>query len=349
MVKSGFFNSVNDDKVYNADDISDFYLNLVTDGVLIESGDELKVEPDSGLRVKINPGWAYIKSKYLHNTDISYITLEAADNGFPRVDRIVLRLDQRENARYVRIDCKQGTPSEDPVSPALTREENGVWELSLAKILVGANSSTIFPSQVVDERANETVCGYALFKGRYSFTEEMRTSMNERVDLKVREAVAQMSIDDLEEKIDIAEANIKANTDAAEDAIMTKLGNPQTASLESQISSISGNISAAKTSIESNTDSARTYLYNAVNTAKNEILSEIESKNNAVKADLIAELDMKYYDMTNNLSQMKREILKAISTLSDEATGNGVTASHSILITNGFVSDSYGFRIPTEE
>lgn len=157
------------------------------------------------------------------------------------------------------------------------------------------------------------------------------------------------SLDDVLTSIGTAKTSIEANTDAAEDTIMTKLGNPQTASLESQISSISGNISAAKTSIESNTNSARTYLYNAVNTAKNEILSEIESKNNAVKADLIAEMDLKYYDMTNKLSQMKREILKAISTLSDEATGNGTVASHSILITNGFISDSYGFRIPTEE
>ena len=157
------------------------------------------------------------------------------------------------------------------------------------------------------------------------------------------------SLDDVLASISTAKTSIEANTDDAENAIMTKLGNPQTASLETQISSISGSISAAKTSIESNTDSARTYLYNSLNTAKNEILAEIESKNNAVKADLLSEMDMKYYDMTNKLSQMKREILKAISTLSDEATGNGTVASHSILITNGFISDSYGFRIPTEE
>ena len=156
------------------------------------------------------------------------------------------------------------------------------------------------------------------------------------------------SLDDVLASISTAKTSIEANTDAVEDAIMTKLGNPQTASLESQISSLSGNIDTAKTSIESNTDSARTYLYNSLNTAKNEILAEIESKNNAVKADLLSEMDLKYYDMTNKLSQMKREILKAISTLSDEATGNGTVASHSILITNGFISDSYGFRIPTE-
>ena len=156
------------------------------------------------------------------------------------------------------------------------------------------------------------------------------------------------SLDDVLTSIGTAKTSIEANTDAVEDAIMTKLGNPQTASLESQISSLSGNIDTAKTSIESNTDSARTYLYNSLNTAKNEILAEIESKNNAVKADLLSEMDLKYYDMTNKLSQMKREILKAISTLSDEATGNGTVASHSILITNGFISDSYGFRIPTE-
>lgn len=182
----------------------------------------------------------------------------------------------------------------------------------------------------------------------------------------------------LESQIGILESNI-----------MDKLGNPQTASLENQVGGILNDIDDAKSDImtklgngaltidnqlsalddniadqtdtielyidgrlnttEGYIDTARTYLYNSLNTAKNEILSEIESKNNAVKADLIAEMDLKYYDMTNKLSQMKREILKAISTLSDEATGNGTVASHSILITNGFISDSYGFRIPTEE
>lgn len=147
--------------------------------------------------------------------------------------------------------------------------------------------------------------------------------------------------------------------DDTEDAIMTKLGNGAL-TIDSQLSALDDNIADQTDTIELymdgrlNTtegyiDTVRTYLYNSLNTAKNEILAVIESKNNAVKADLLSEMDLKYYDMTNKLSQMKREILKAISTLSDEATGNGAAASHSILITNGFISDSYGFRIPTEE
>ena len=180
MFKSGFFNSLNGDRVYNADELSDFYLNLVTDGVLIESGDELKVVADTGLRVKVLSGWAYIKAKYFHNTENYYLLLRAADRSLPRIDRIVLRLDKRESGRNILITCKEGIPGKDPVPPELTRNENGIWEMSLAQITVKANAISISSNNIADERSNEDVCGYAVFKGhRLYFAEELKEAVGE--------------------------------------------------------------------------------------------------------------------------------------------------------------------------
>ena len=293
MFKSGFFNSVDGDKVYNADDLSNFYLNLVTDGVLLESGDELKVSADSGLGVKVLGGWAYIKSKYLHNTETFYLPLLAADQSLTRIDRIILRLDQRESGRFIIITYKQGTPSAEPTAPELTRDENGIWELSLAKVTVKANATSLSSSNIVDERGNEDVCGYATFKGRYSFTEEMKTSMYNRVDQKVTEAVSQMSadsdekIDEVLEKLGPSENTTEEYIDAAETSIKKSISDSSTAvtgKIDSAAAAVTGKIDGVESGMYQNNlliktwiDTSKTNITDGIETAKSSLSNSIST------------------------------------------------------------------------
>ena len=46
---SGFFNSVNGDRLYNADQMSHIFEGLITDGVYESVGNKLAVQPNSGL------------------------------------------------------------------------------------------------------------------------------------------------------------------------------------------------------------------------------------------------------------------------------------------------------------
>jgi hypothetical protein len=156
-VNFGFFNSVNGDRLYNADDISNFFFKLISDGVLQTPETNLQVSPDGGMRVKVAPGFGMIKAKYINLTAYNSITLEAADIALNRIDRVVMRLDV--SGRRIDLAVKTGTPAASPSAPALTRTD-AIWELSLAKVAVASGTTSISAASITDERGDSSVCGW---------------------------------------------------------------------------------------------------------------------------------------------------------------------------------------------
>lgn len=160
MVTYGFFNSVNGDRLYNADDISNYFLHLISDGVFATPSNAMQVQASSGMTVNVSPGWGFIKCKWIHNDAPFALTLDAADIALARIDRIVLRLNAADTARSITIAVKKGTPGGTPTPPTLERVAGGVWELSLAQIAVAANATAITQANITDERADTSVCGW---------------------------------------------------------------------------------------------------------------------------------------------------------------------------------------------
>ncbi len=159
-MKSGFFNSVGGDRKYDADDISNYFLKLISNGVFATPADSLQVQANGGMSVKVTPGWAFVNCKWLRLDTDYVLELEKSDVQYNRLDRIVVRLDPSDSVRSVTIAVKKGTASSPTKIVPLTREKNGVWELSLAQVWVFANSTEIKQSAIVDERANTDVCGW---------------------------------------------------------------------------------------------------------------------------------------------------------------------------------------------
>ena len=159
MFKYGFFNAVDGDRLYNADDISSFYTGLMSDGVCTVPPTSLWVLHREGLTFAVLPGRAFVQSKYFINTNSFDVTLEAADQSLPRIDRIVLQLDYTE--RRFNIVAKKGTAAASPVPPTLTHNPATKWELSLARISVPAGATDFSAANLIDERPDKSVCGFA--------------------------------------------------------------------------------------------------------------------------------------------------------------------------------------------
>ena len=157
-IKYGFFNSVDGDRKYDADDIGNYFLKLISDGVFATPATAMQVTAVSGMTVQVAAGWGFIKCKYLNNTAAAQFTLANADVVLDRIDRVVMRLDTAN--RTMSLAVKQGTAASTPTAPALTRVTGGVWELSLAQIYVGAGVTTITQANITDERADTSLCGY---------------------------------------------------------------------------------------------------------------------------------------------------------------------------------------------
>lgn len=156
MEKSGFFNSSDGDRVYDATDFAAYFGNLVSNGVFYMVATNLQVSQASGLAVNVAAGSAWINGYRYENTDDLNMPLTTANGSNPRIDRIVIRLNQI--SRSIQLAAVAGTPAATPVAPALTRTSD-VYELGIADVLVSAAATSIVANNITDTRLNTDLCG----------------------------------------------------------------------------------------------------------------------------------------------------------------------------------------------
>ncbi len=158
--ESRFFDSVEKDKEYYADDFAEYFRMFLTDGVW-QMGENLKVSAGSGLSVSIGYGAAMVQGYGYWLKDNSAGLLQKSFQpaaAQARIDRVVLRLDTSLSQRKVSIEVLTGTPGTQPAAPALTRSGN-IYELSLAQVRIGANVLSISAADIIDERGDAQLCG----------------------------------------------------------------------------------------------------------------------------------------------------------------------------------------------
>ena len=135
------------------------FANLVSSGVLATPGDCFKVNADTGLTVRIRPGFAMINGAFAYDAEESTVTLAAANANLPRLDRVVLRCNYLN--RLCEIITKTGMPASSPVVPELLQPTSGdYYELCLATIRVEAGVTSITQSAITDTRGDSSVCGF---------------------------------------------------------------------------------------------------------------------------------------------------------------------------------------------
>jgi hypothetical protein len=158
---SKFFNSApGDPRTYQASDFADYFGSVLGTGLLHTDNIpalEVKCEGND-LRTYVTPGKAIMQGYLYENTSDLFVEHALPEATYDRIDRIVLRLDKRNQSRFIRAFVKQGEPSANPVPPALQRDDF-IYELSLAQIRVRANTSTLNPADLIDERLDENLCG----------------------------------------------------------------------------------------------------------------------------------------------------------------------------------------------
>lgn len=152
----GFFNAVDGDRAYNADQMSSYFEGLVSDGVYENVGSALQVRAGDGLEVQVQTGRAIIDCKWIKNDATETIALAAAHVLLPRYTAIVIRLDRTN--RQISIAAKDGTPASTPQKPAMTSDAT-VKELCLAYVYVAANAAQISQANIQDMRAS-ALCGW---------------------------------------------------------------------------------------------------------------------------------------------------------------------------------------------
>ena len=158
MITCGFFNSVNGDRTYNAEQMNNPYKRIVSNGVFADKNksDDFKVQATGEMRVLINKGDGIFDGKWATNDSPFELVVPIADVYNPRIDAIVFRVNYVE--RLGEIILVQGVPSENPIAPDIIRNDKYI-DYRLANIFVDKNVFGINEIDITDTRASSE-CGF---------------------------------------------------------------------------------------------------------------------------------------------------------------------------------------------
>lgn len=146
-VTSGFFNSLNGDRRYNAEQMSAIFDGIINDGVFANIGTAFGVKADTGNVITIGIGRAWFNSTWLLNDAILPITADASEVLLDRYDAVVIEIDHSDSVRAGSIKVIKGTPSSSPQRPTMTSTLD-VHQYPLAYIYRKAGSNEITQSDI---------------------------------------------------------------------------------------------------------------------------------------------------------------------------------------------------------
>lgn len=155
---SGFFNSVDHDRLYDATDISRLFDGLIRDGIFASIGDCLVVKQSNQMNVTVGTGRAWFNHTWSYNDALYPVTIPPSEILMDRIDAVVLEINSVESVRANSIKLIKGTPSSTPTKPALTNTKE-VHQYPLAYVTVGKEVTSIRQADI-ENCVGTSVCPF---------------------------------------------------------------------------------------------------------------------------------------------------------------------------------------------
>lgn len=148
-----FWNSVDSDRLYDADSFAEWLRKFFTTGVF---DGELQVTSAGGMDVSVSGGYANIDGKVRFFDSATKLTLATAGATYPRIDTIVV--ERNDTDRRITIKAITGTYSANPTATAPVRANN-IYQIVLAQIYIAAGATSITQAAITDTRKDTSLCG----------------------------------------------------------------------------------------------------------------------------------------------------------------------------------------------
>ena len=107
-LNSGFFNSLNGDRKYDAEDFGKLFEGIITDGVFNNVGKKFEVTADGNNRVRVDTGRGWKSGVWFENDAPAAVALPVPEVGMNRVDSVVVKIDT--TTRLATFEVVKGTP-----------------------------------------------------------------------------------------------------------------------------------------------------------------------------------------------------------------------------------------------
>lgn len=198
-----FWNSQNGDRVYDANDFSEWLKKFYTTGVF--NGD-LAVTASGGMTVSVSSGYVNIEGKVKFFSTPTTLTIATAGGTYERIDTVVAECNYSD--REITVKVVTGAYSASPKATAPVRTA-AAYQLVLAEIDVPAGATEITQKNITDMRTDSSVCG--LVTGTVS-----------QIDFSTVKAQFDSWFEDVKGTLDSdAAGNLKNQIDAANEKIDT--------------------------------------------------------------------------------------------------------------------------------
>ena len=140
----GFYNSLDHDRKYNAEQFGSIFDGVIHDGVYMNIGGTMMVKATgNSMTVNIQTGRAWFNHTWTLNDTIYPITLPDAEQMLQKIVAIVLEINNETNVRTNSFKTLVGTPaSQNPQRPTLVNTES-IHQYPLAYILIKPEATVI--------------------------------------------------------------------------------------------------------------------------------------------------------------------------------------------------------------
>ena len=158
-VNAGFFNAINEDRAYSADDMNRPYRRLISNGIFATpkgtASDDLQVlAADNGMNIIVSKGDAIIGDKWFENPSDLTITVSQNSEVLTRIDSIIAQVDRTQAGRAGSIVYRQGSASSNPVHPTINEDED-IFEMRIADIRISPSCVKVTQDLITDCRGSD--------------------------------------------------------------------------------------------------------------------------------------------------------------------------------------------------
>jgi len=150
-VTSGFFDSLDSDRLYSAAQMGSIFNGLITNGIYSEYLNAFAPVANDTMFVTIGSGRAWFDETWTYNDADVQIEIAAAEPVLHRFDIIVLEVNTSVSTRENTLKVIEGTPSSEPEEPDLV-ETSEIMQYAIVAVLVSAGVTEITESDLTDKR-----------------------------------------------------------------------------------------------------------------------------------------------------------------------------------------------------
>lgn len=159
-VNCGFFDAIDSDRTYTAEQMNNPYKRLISNGVFATpqgtpSTDLQVVSASNAMGITVNAGEGLFADKWFQNAAGISITVPNNTAVTPRIDSVIVQVDTTISGRAGNIVYRTGNPATNPAPPPIN-QVSGVIEYRLANVYVAAGANAINNDAITDLRGSSS-------------------------------------------------------------------------------------------------------------------------------------------------------------------------------------------------